>query len=404
LAATLTRQAEDYLNALADELEISEARYRDAERSYSSLGDWLNRDESSIRQFSPAVYVQGSFRLGTVIKPFTEEEEYDVDSVCELKLLNNSQLSQAELKRIVGAEVEAYRRSRNMVKPLREGRRCWILNYADGAQFHMDIVPALPNGTTQLLLLERYGHDPRYASTAIVITDNENPSFEIVSDQWPRSNPKGYADWFRSRMAAIFERKRRVVAESIGASVEEIPDYRVRTPLQSAIMILKRHRDIMFVERKKEQPISIILTTLAAHCYEGEETIAAALFAILGHMDSFVLRDPHGNAIIPNPSDAMENFADKWTEHPERERALFEWLEQARRDFGQAASLADRMHIKEALEDRIGHALAKRTAERVSLASGDSLRAVSAAPVADALATPAFGSQPRVPSRPEGFA
>ena len=402
----LTQQAQDYLEALADELEISDDRYESAENSYNSLGRWLNRDDSPLKRFGPSVYSQGSFRLGTVIKPLTNDEEYDVDSVCELTLLEKSQLTQSQLKAMVGAEVEAYRKSQNMVKPLREGRRCWVLDYADGAQFHMDVVPALPNSESQRILLEARGLDASYAHSAIVITDNEHLYYQVVSDDWPRSNPKGYAHWFRGRMTAIFEQRRRVLAEMVKASVEEIPDYRVRTPLQSAIMILKRHRDIMFVGRKEVRPISIILTTLAAHSYEGEGTIADALLAILTKMDWFIGKDADGNHLIANPTDPMENFADKWVAHPDRADAFFDWLEQARQDFRAAAALADRQMIVETLSDRIGASLAKSAGDRSQRLGGASnyLRAASVAPVAALPRTPEFGSQPRVPSRPEGFA
>lgn len=396
----LTKQAQDYLEALADELEISDDRYEAADRSYKSLGDWLCRPDSSLRQYSPSIYAQGSFALGTVIRPYTDEEEYDVDSVCELKLLNKGQLAQAALKQLVGVEIELYRRSKNMVKPLHEGQRCWRLDYADGAQFHMDVVPSLPNAVEQRVLLEALNFDARYASTAIVITDNERYNYGILSDDWPRSNPKGYVSWFRGRMTVEFERRRQVLAKSLNASVEKIPDYKVRTPLQSAIMILKRHRDIMFAGRMKQRPISIILTTLAARSYEGEQTIAAALFAILDKMDSFILRDQQNRALIPNPTDPSENFADKWAAHPERERAFYEWLTQARQDFGRAAQLADRYRIQEMLQDRIGRNLAKSAADR---SGGGLLRAAAVAPTV-APTTPSFGSQPRVPSRPEGFA
>jgi hypothetical protein len=63
------------------------------------------------------------------------------------------------------------------------------------------------------------------------------------------------------------------------ASVEDIPDYKVRTPLQ------QRHRDHTFEHRSDERPISVIITTLAAHAYNGEETIGAALAVILAGMD-----------------------------------------------------------------------------------------------------------------------
>ena len=67
-----------------------------------------------------------------------------------------------------------------MVKPLREGRRCWTLNYSDGAQFHMDVVPALPNGREMRELLEADRFDPRWAATAIAITDNERPNLRVL--------------------------------------------------------------------------------------------------------------------------------------------------------------------------------------------------------------------------------
>jgi hypothetical protein len=359
----ITPQAEQFLEDLAEELDIPEHRYDDAKTSYESLGNWLKRDESSVRQFDPHIYVQGSFRLGTAIRPRDDEEEYDVDSVCEFRLLTKSQLSQAELKRRLGVEIRAYARSQNMVKPVREGRRCWILDYADGAQFHMDVVPALPNGLSQRLLLERHNLAAPWASTAIVITDNEVPNYHLTADDWPRSNPKGYAEWFKSRMAAIFEERRRRKADGMRASVESIPDYKVRTPLQSAVMILKRHRDEMFAGRPDERPISVILTTLAAHSYNGEGTIGSALVSILGRMHEFVGHDGE-KYVIPNPTDPLENFADKWVDHPERADAFREWLGQAREDFARAAALSNRQVITETLARGIGRGLAERANTR----------------------------------------
>ena len=87
-----TKTAEDYLAALADELAVSEARYDQACRSYASLGAWLHRPNSTVLKYEPRVYVQGSFRLGTAIRPLSDEEEYDVNSVCMLRKLGTSDL------------------------------------------------------------------------------------------------------------------------------------------------------------------------------------------------------------------------------------------------------------------------------------------------------------------------
>ena len=74
------------------------------------------------------------------------------------------------------------------------------------------------------------------------------------------------------------------------ADVSEIPAFRVKTPLQSAIKILKRHRDVRFEEEPDGRPSSIVITTLAAHAYQQEATITGALFSILQRMDTFIER------------------------------------------------------------------------------------------------------------------
>ncbi len=399
-----TKSAEDYLSALADELAISESRYEQASRSYTSLGEWLHRPESAVVEYNPQVYVQGSFRLGTAIRPLNDEEEYDVDSVCLLQSLGTKDLTQSELKTLVGDEIKAYRSAQNMVKPVREGRRCWVLDYADGAQFHMDVVPSLPNAARQRILLESSGFDLKWSETAMVITDLESPVYEVLSDDWQRSNPKGYAEWFRLRMSDIFERRRKVLAESMQASVEDIPDYKVRTPLQSAIMILKRHRDGMFENRYDERPISVIITTLAAHAYNGEDSIADALYSILVRMDSFIER--HDNrCVIRNPSDPLENFADKWPQHPEREAAFFEWLQQARQDFGALAKQIEKRRMVESVRPYLG-AVADRAAERLGSPPGSMLQPATTAAALGAatVSAPAFPNTRREPTSPKGFA
>jgi len=367
LRPTTTAEAEETLEDLAEELEIPPYRYEQAEASYKSLGRWLNRENSSIRQYGPQVHVQGSFGLGTVIPPIADDEHYDVDAICEFCKLTKGQLSQQELKRLLGHEIKLYAASQIMTKPVEERRRCWMLVYADGAQFHMDITPGIPNATEQRALLAKRRLDASLADTAVAITDIDHPFYKVVSNDWPRSNPRGYLKWFHSRMAKIFEeRKKALMQKGARAGTEPIPDYEVRTPLQSAIMILKRHRDIMFIDRFDERPISIILTTLAAHSYIGENKIADALFAILSQMDRFIMRQPDGTLLIANPSDPSENFADKWKRHPERAAAFFEWLQRAREDFARAAALSNTQLITDNLAKGIGTDLAERVKKRAT--------------------------------------
>lgn len=50
-------------------IEVPDNRYEKAIISYKSVGDWLNREKSPLKEYSPKIYSQGSFRLGTAIKP-----------------------------------------------------------------------------------------------------------------------------------------------------------------------------------------------------------------------------------------------------------------------------------------------------------------------------------------------
>ncbi|MYE36741.1 MAG: nucleotidyltransferase, partial [Rhodobacteraceae bacterium] len=267
------------LEDLAQSLQVSHNRYEDAERSYKSVAHWLQRPESKLHSVSTKVYIQGSFRLGTAIRPMQRKEDYDIDLVCELEL-SKAQISQSDLKTLFGNELRLYAKIHGMKTPV-EGRRCWTLDYADNAQFHMDILPAIPDASILRKKLKRLGHTTEWVKSTISITDTEHPKFEHVTIDWPHSNPKGYANWFHSKMKKVFDELRLAIAKEKGMSIEDIPKYKVRTPLQSAIQILKHHRDKMFSENIDNKPISIILTTLAARAYGGELTISDALNNIL---------------------------------------------------------------------------------------------------------------------------
>jgi hypothetical protein len=89
----------------------------------------------------------------------------------------------------------------------------------------------------------------------------------------------------------------------------------------------------MFISHPDSKPISIILTTLAAAAYQGEEDLVGALERILQDMDSYVLP---AQPRVPNPVNPSEDFADKWN-NPEYAHLKFkvnfrQWLQQARAD------------------------------------------------------------------------
>ena len=248
---------------------------------------------------------------------------------------------------------------------------------------------------------------PVFSDTAIAITDNEHHSFTSKSHDWPRSNPKGYEKWFKGRMAKSYEQIRKSLAEGqrlkgVQVNVEDIPDYKVRTPLQQVVMILKRHRDDVFKNTPKEKPISIIITTLAGHAYEGESDTPSALLGILNRMDNYILDDGH-RCIITNPTDATENFADRWEKYPERQKAFFQWLKKARADFFELSALSNLQKMHDAAEVHIPLDLRQRVISRAMKASGVSMLGVATPAPTKAEREYSFQNEPRTPRAPRDF-
>jgi hypothetical protein len=364
----ITSTAERVLEQLASRLDISDTHYEAAERSYQSVGSWLNRPESSIAQYSPSIYSHGSFRLGTVIRPPSDEDCFDLDIVCEVNW-NKVRTTQKNLKEAVGIELAAYAKRYDMQAP-DPGQYCWTIKYADSAQFQMDVLPAIPDATYQRLLLEARQLDATWVQSAIGLTNTKHPQYAVICTEWPPSNPRAYSQWFRKRMEPTFLAKRRSLALAEGrADVENIPEYRVKTPLQAAVQILKRHRDGTFADRPDVRPASIILTTLAAHAYAQEETISGALFSILSRMDGFI-EDRLGVPWIQNPTDPRENFANRWEREPALKDAFYEWLQTARTEFQAAGRLSDQGAVGEELAKHMGRGLVEKAAAGVSQPSG----------------------------------
>jgi hypothetical protein len=356
----LTQNAEELIRNLAKEIEIPVERYESAEKSYKSLADWLGRKGSRFENTGLSVYTQGSFRLGTAIRPLNGDEHYDLDIVCEFET-GKATTTQRNLKTHLGHEVTAYAAAHSMDSP-ECWDRCWTLNYADSAQFHMDVLPSVPDGAAVRDSLVRANLVNAFAGKAIAITDRKHPKYETVSHDWPTSNPNGYADWFLERMKPIARGEMARKAFATDAEIAEIPRFRRKVPLQSAIQILKRHRDVMFAEDEEDlKPSSIILTTLATHAYQGEDTIGAALYGVLDRMDGAIERGG-SLVVIRNPSDPRENFADGWRDRPEKQAAFFRWLEAVRSDFTQASQLSDVNDLVKMLAPKIGRQLIEKAA------------------------------------------
>jgi hypothetical protein len=345
------------LSQMIVQLELPDSAYQKAKERYHDLGEWLCREESTCRQFEPRIFPQGSFRLGTAIHPIQNSDHYDLDLSCKLQVdLYKNTITQKELKNLVGKEIELYRIARGIKKEIECKHRCWCLEYADHINFHIDIVPCIPENEEKrtiirkAILLESNNEQlsQSVSELAVAITDDRHPAFTTISDDWYISNPEGYAFWFESRMklAQQYLTERALLFKS--ASIDTLPPYEWKSPLQVCVQLLKRHRDQWSKDDPESKPTSIILTTLAAVEYRGESDIVSATLNILENMGRYVRSQ---KPRIPNPADPKEDFADKWDSAKGKELQLeknfFNWLRQAKIDFSLIFSQQDVQYITE---------------------------------------------------------
>ena len=382
-------------SGLADELDVPQSKYEDAKERYEAVGEWLGDDASALAPYSPVISPQGSFALGTAVRPLGDGD-YDVDAVCELQLTPQL-VTQQELKKMVGDRLKHPRsRYRHMIEPPEGGRRCWTIRYADTSKFHLDILPAIPDDYEWLLGL---GVPHEWASTAIRLTDRK--AWEQGLD-WQRSNPKAYAAWFKDRMLVTFAEAKQLLAMAERAEIEEIEDFRVRTPLQRLVQILKRHRDKRY-NGDADKPISIIITTLAAQAYGNEPDLMDALLQVVPRMRLGV-EQRDGVPWVANPVNPQENFADKWAEQPRKATLFFEWLSSVERECHDLLSdlREDRVvtYLSESYGEREANTVLAKLKDR-----GSAVRRLAAVPPtvlvpSKTLQQPTTVNQPHQPSKP----
>lgn len=352
------------IEGIADSLDIPDSAYEKAEKRYKDLGDWFDRREGRCFSFSPHIYPQGSFRLGTVVRPLNEKHEYDLDVGCRLRQgISKTTHTQKQLKTLVGIDLEDYRKARKIQNPLDERNRCWRLEYVDEMNFHMDVVPSIPEETRRLESLQeamiKSGKD-KFLAQAVAkfagsITDKRLRNYELITTDWLISNSEGYAKWFESRMSlakALLEKR---VFEAKVAQVDDLPARKWKSPLQRCIQILKCHRNIMFEKDPDGKPISIIITTLAAGAYQGEDNVESAMQTILSRMEGLVYKQ---SPRVPNPVNPVEDFADKWSTTEglqlELEKNFWLWLNQAKADFDALGSSGDVQDLAEQATKKFG--------------------------------------------------
>ncbi|PKO99328.1 MAG: nucleotidyltransferase [Bacteroidetes bacterium HGW-Bacteroidetes-2] len=245
-------QREELLARIAQELQLDKTRIERMERAYHSVAEVLKKDDDFFNDLEIEIYAQGSKRIGTTVKPINDED-FDLDTVLHIYDLYYNHSPEI----IYNALRKALEKNPYYKSIMERKARCVRLNFK--SDFHMDILPAC------------------------MPTSFDKEKIKIPErglKNWSTANPKGFAGWFltiaNSFDTSLLKMHSRELLEAKVES-EPLPDeLYLKTPLQRAVQLIKRYRDIYF-ENKDYRVSSIVITTLVAELYNGEGSIFDAI-------------------------------------------------------------------------------------------------------------------------------
>jgi len=228
-------QREELLARIAQELQLDKTRLERMESAYEAVYKLLENDKGFFSDLEVELYAQGSKRIGTTVKPINGDD-FDLDTVLHLYDVYTNYTPEFiynELLRVI--------ENNEYYKSIREKKsRCVRLNYK--GDFHMDILPAC----------------------MWLIYDREKIAIpEKLRKNWSSGNPKGFAEWFlkiaNSLNNSMLQNYSKFLIES-KVETEPLPEeIYLKTPLQRAVQLIKRYRDIYY--KNRNNPVSSIVLT-----------------------------------------------------------------------------------------------------------------------------------------------
>ncbi len=294
-------QREELLARIAQELQLDKTRLERMETAYNAVAEVLKKDDDFFSDLEIEVYAQGSKRIGTTVKPFNNGD-FDLDTVLHIFDIYHNHSPE----KVYNALVKALEKDEYYKTIMEKKKRCVRLNYK--SDFHMDILPAcMPN-----------------------IFDKKNIKIpEKALKNWSSGNPKGHENWFLNIANSVEKsmlREFSTVLLEAKVETEPLPEeLYFKTPLQRAVQLFKRYRDIYFQD--KDYPVSsIVITTLIASLYKCEKSIFETIDNVSGRIkENYLEIVKKGERFkVLNPVNSAEDFTDSWTN--EHYKSFYEFI------------------------------------------------------------------------------
>ena len=252
----MTKNNKEFQEFLRDEVNLNQGRIDRLTRGVRGVNGCLKDGLKGYQTMER----QGSYALGTLIKPVDDNDEYDAD----IQVVMNPNPNWRP-KDYVNEVHRTLKQNKNYADKLRLKTRCVTVDYA--GDFHLDVVPRVTaNGKHYIC--------------------NRN------DDRFEETDGTGYREWFNEKNSITGGNLKRVVR---------------------LLKYLRDHKSSYTVK-------SIMLTTLAGNTIrssdkgtEAVSTVADTLATVLTRMDDYLQRNPY-MPTVRNPALQSENFNRHWTQ------------------------------------------------------------------------------------------
>jgi hypothetical protein len=284
----------ELLTEICQRIQLTKTQDAEIRQHYAAVSDWLGRAGSPLEGMDIHIYPQGSQNLRTTTRPIGKLE-HDLDAVCLIKNTgfdHPGTLFGLVWDRIQESGVYGPRSTRL--------NRCIRIKFA--GNFHLDVVPAIC--------------DAKKGGSYILVPDlNAKLDLEHPdNDCWKTSNPQGYARWFEDK-CLVFDW---LMEKYARAHVDPIPEREgvgEKPPLRRIVQLIKRWRDVEYLDRPQLSPPSIILTTLAGEFYDGGPSCGDSLGVVVDGISTWLSEcEP---VTLSNPVNQDEEICEKWQSNPE---------------------------------------------------------------------------------------
>ena len=250
----MAKNIEEFAKFLKDEVNLNQGRMDRLETAVGGVNDCLKANLHGYQRMER----QGSYALGTLIKPVDDNDEYDAD----IQIVMNPN-PKWEPKDYVNEINKTLRGNNTYAEKLRFKTRCVTVDYA--GDFHLDVVPR-------------------------VTINGKHFVCNRASNKFEETDGDGYREWFNE--------KNRITKGN----------------LKRVVRLLKHLRD----HKNSFTAKSILLTTLAGYMIrpsdEGTQavsTVADTLETVLTRMSDYLQQHP-SMPEIKNPVLPTENFNRHW--------------------------------------------------------------------------------------------